>query len=189
MKMDEKQLVNKILAGDSKAYKTFIDTYKRLVAHVVFRMVYNPTDREDLCQDVFIKAYQNLQGFQFQSKISTWLARIAYNTCVNYLQKMRTPLLGDSTPEDLSFESVATRDMDPYAEAEGSDLNRMIRRHVNALPPLFRAIVTLYHLDGMKYDEISQVLELPVGTVKSYLFRARRILKKKLLELQEDVLW
>ena len=186
---DQKQLVKRIVGGETKAFKEFVGNYKRLVAHVVFRMVSNPTDREDLCQDVFVKAYENLQGFQFQSKLSTWLARIAYNTCVNYLEKKRLPLFDDSTPEDFSYEDLAANTVDPYEETEGSDVHRMLHGYVNALPVLYRTIVTLYHLEEMKYAEIGQIMDLPEGTVKSYLFRARKMLREKLEEVQEDILW
>lgn len=188
MELEEKQLIKQIMDGDTRAFKTFIDTYKRLVAHMVFRMVANPSDREDLCQEVFVKAYQNVQYFQFQSKISTWLARIAYNSCVNYLQKKRLPLLEDSLSDESSLENLASSWQDPYTEAAGTDIAHLLRQRIDALPPLYRAIVTLYHLDGMTYDEISNILDLPAGTVKSYLFRARRLLREKLLEIQEDVL-
>ncbi|MBN1482231.1 sigma-70 family RNA polymerase sigma factor [candidate division KSB1 bacterium] len=185
MDTEEKQLIKQILDGDTRAFKIFIETYRRLVAHIVFRMVANSADREDVCQDVFVKAYQNLHGFQFQSKISTWLARIACNTCLNYLEKRRLPLFDDRALEEMNF--VSHND-DPYTEAADSDINRLLRHYIDALPVLFRAIVTLYHLDGMKYEEISQILEIPAGTVKSYLFRARRMLREKLVELEQEVL-
>ena len=189
MELDEKQLVQRIVAGETKAFREFIEKYKRLVAHIVFRMVPNLSDREDVCQDVFVKAYESVQGFQFQSKLSTWLARIAYNACVNYLDKKRVPLFNDKAPDDVTLDSFYSDDRDPYDAAEGADAGRLLYQHVNALPVLYRTIVTLYHLEEMKYAEIAQILQLPEGTIKSYLFRARRMLKEKLIEIQEDVLW
>ena len=185
---EQKYLVKRILAGETKAFREFVDSYKRLVAHVVYRMVSNSADREDVCQDVFVKAYQNLQGFHFQSTLSTWLARIAYNTCVNYLEKKRVPLFDDSAPETFTLEHLASNVNNPYSETESSDLHRMLHQHVNALPVLYRTIVTLYHLEEMKYAEIGRIMELPEGTVKSYLFRARKMLREKLVEYQEDIL-
>lgn len=186
MEFEEKQLVQRILDGEAKAFKEFIEQYKRLVAHIVFRMVTNLTDREDVCQDVFVKAYENMRGFQFQSKLSTWLARIAYNTCVNYMEKKRVPLYDDKIAGDGMFDNPASN---PYDEAEVSDMSRLLYEQVYALPILYRTIVTLFHLEGMKYAEIGQILQLPDGTVKSYLFRARKMLREKLVELQEDVSW
>jgi RNA polymerase sigma-70 factor (ECF subfamily) len=188
MKMDDKQLVKKIISGDTRAFREFVDLHKRLVAHVVFRMVNNPADREDLCQDVFVKAYQNVQGFHFQSKLSTWLARIAYNTCVNYLEKKKLPLLDDTSSDDKTIEDVVSSTDDPYTVLEESDTRSFIQRHINALPVLYRTVITLYHLEDMKYSEIAEVMKMPEGTVKSYLFRARSMLKDS-KSLREDVLW
>jgi len=188
MKSDEKQLVKRIIDGDSRAFREFVDSYKRLVAHIVFRMVNNDVDREDLCQDVFVKAYQNMQGFQFQSKLSTWLARITYNTCINYLEKKKIPLFDDTTPDDLNFEDYVTYESDPYTTTEEADTSHFIRRYINALPILYRTVITLYHLDNLKYAEIAEVMNIPEGTVKSHLFRARSLLKAS-LKNQEDLLW
>jgi len=188
MEFKEKQLVQRILAGETKAFKEFIEDYQRLVAHVVFRMISNVSDREDICQDVFVKAYENVQGFQFQSKLSTWVARIAYNTCVNYLEKKRVPLFDDNTPDDVTFESLRSTNDNPYEDTEGSDIKSLLHHHINTLPVLYRTILTLYHLEEMKYAEIGQIMALPEGTVKSYLFRARKMLKENLIAYQEDFL-
>ena len=98
-------------------------------------------------------------------------------------------MFDDSTPEDTTFENFAADERDPYIDVEGADVARMLHQHVDALPVLYRTIVTLYHLEEMKYAEIGQIMELPEGTVKSYLFRARKMLKEKLLAFQEDILW
>ncbi len=185
MNNDEKQLVKKITSGDTRAFREFVDRYKKLVAHIVFRMVRNPVDREDLCQDVFVKAYQNLQGFQFHSKISTWLARIAYNTCVNYVQKKKIPLLDDSTPDEVTMDDFAAPADDPHILMEESETSSNLQRMIDALPVVYRTVVTLYHLDGMKYAEIAEVMGMPEGTIKSYLFRARSMLKDKLKTVEE----
>lgn len=186
MNSDDKQLVKSILSGETRVFRDFVESHKRLVAHVVFRMVHNPSDREDLCQDVFVKAYENLPGFRFQSKISTWLARIAYNTCVNYLQKKKIPLLNDATPDDITVDDFPSSGYDPLGVMEETDASSILQRHINALPVLYRTVVTLYHLDEMKYSDIAEVMDMPEGTVKSYLFRARRLLKES-LKMHEDL--
>jgi len=95
--VDERELVERILDGDREAFLTFIDRYERLVKHIVFRMV-DDRDREELCQDVFMRAYRYLDGFRFEAKLSTWLARIARNTCLNHLEKKEMPLYTDEAP-------------------------------------------------------------------------------------------
>ena len=96
--IDERELVERILDGDREAFLTFIDQYERLVKHVVYRMVDDDRDREELCQDVFVRAHRYLDGFRFESKLSTWLARIARNTCLNHLEKKDMPLYADEAP-------------------------------------------------------------------------------------------
>jgi RNA polymerase sigma-70 factor (ECF subfamily) len=146
-------------------------------------MVTNRADREDLCQDVFVKVYQNLGGFQFGAKLSTWVARIAYNTCLSYLQKKRVPLLEDMKPvdevRDVLEAAVDDAPMPDEATAE-RDLFDRVQAEMDHLPPQYRAILTLYHLDEMSYEEIVDVTGLPMGTVKSYLYRARQLLRERL---------
>ncbi len=144
-------------------------------------MVSNESDREDVCQDVFVKVYQNLSKFQFEAKLSTWIARIAYNTCINYLKKKKVPLFEDHLKEEISIEETITDTSAPDDFAVEEDLSARLKYEINKLPPQFRAIISLYHLDEMRYTEIAEIMDLPEGTVKSYLFRARKLLKERLM--------
>lgn len=175
-----KPTVERILRGDFKAFKDFVDNHKKLVSFIVFRMVPNSVDREDICQDVFVKVFQNLQNFQFQCKISTWLAKIAYNTCYNYLEKKRIPLFDDETPVSKSFDAIPSAIYSPIDYIEKQEQNVLLHREIDKLKPVYRTIITLYHLNELSYNEIGDIMKLPEGTVKSYLFRARKILKEQL---------
>lgn len=167
-----------------------IEKYQRLVSHIVFGMISNESDREDVCQDVFIKLYQNLSHFQFQSKISTWIAKIAYNTCINHLTKKKVPLFDDCSTGRQSIDDYLSNRTSPEQFAEDSDLAQRLQNEISRLPIRFRTILTLYHLDEMSYTEIAEILGLPEGTVKSYLFRARKLLKERLLsKFQLEELW
>jgi RNA polymerase sigma factor (sigma-70 family) len=179
--MDSEVLVKKTLAGNKKAFESIIQQHQRLVSHVVFRMVQNPADQEDVCQDVFLKVYENLGGFKFESKLSTWIARIAYNTCLNYLEKKRVPLFDDLAPEERSLETVPGNSSNPDETVEGKEISVLLRSEIDKMPVHYRTILTLYHLDQMSYKEIGETMDLPEGTVKSYLFRARRLLKDRLM--------
>lgn len=182
-------LVQRILAGDANAFQAFIQEYQHLVAHMVFRMVSNAADREDLCQDVFLKAYQNLGRFRFESKVSTWIAKIAYNTCINHLHKKKALLYGDTPYADDSLDSISGDRLSPDVFTEGKDTAGRIQKEIGKMDVRYRTILTLYHLDGMSYAEIGKIMNLPEGTVKSYLFRARKNLKEKLLlQYQRDEL-
>jgi RNA polymerase sigma factor (sigma-70 family) len=178
--MDNKLLIKKTLAGNRKAFESIIRQHQRLVSHIVFRMVSNQADREDICQDVFVKVYQHLGSFQFESKLSTWIAKIAYNTCLNYLEKKKVLLFDDISGEERSLESLPGNGTGPDRLAEEKEVSSLLRSEIERLPVHYRTIITLYHLDRMSYKEIAETMELPQGTVKSHLFRARRLLKERL---------
>jgi len=180
---DERQLIKEILAGNMAALQTFIESYQKLVSHVVFRMVANNHDREDLCQEVFMKVYQNISGFQHECKISTWVARIAHNTCLNYMEKMRVPLLDDviSSDDENMIDNFSNNSISPVDYTETRDLNQRVQDEINLLPPRMGVLLALYHLEDMSYEEIAEITNQPMGTVKSYLFRARKMLKDNLM--------
>lgn len=182
--IDERQLITEILAGNKAALQTFIESYQKLVSHVVFRMVTNSHDREDLCQEVFIKVYQNLSEFKYGCKISTWIARIAHNTCLNYLEKKRVPLLDDiiSSEEENVIDRFSDNSILPDDYTETRELNQRVQDEINLLPPRIGVLLSLYHLEEMSYEEIAEITQQPMGTVKSYLYRARKMLKENLME-------
>jgi len=186
---DDKLAVKRTLAGNKKAFESIIEQHKRLVSHIVFRMLQNPADREDICQDVFLKVYENLGGFQFESKLSTWIAKIAYNTCLNYLEKKRVPLFDDLTSQEKPLDSVSDCSIRPDQIVEGREISSLLQNEIEKMPVHYRTILTLYHLEQMSYKEIGETMQLPQGTVKSYLFRARRLLKNRLTSKyqQEDL--
>ena len=188
--IDERELVERILEGNRDAFLAFIDRYERLVKHVVFRMVDDDRDREELCQDVFVRAYRYLDGFRFESKLSTWLARIARNTCLNHLEKKEIPLYADeaSSPDGESPDArtalnrVPDLEADVAGAAEDRQQRALVREGIQALSEHYRTALTLYHLEGMSVSQISEVMDNPEGTVKSHLYRGRKKLKDWLLD-------
>lgn len=178
----EKKIIKKILKGDHQSFEIIIENYKKLVYHIVFRMIYNDADREDICQDIFIKVYQNLSTFQFRSKFSTWISRIAYNTCLNHLAKRSPELMGDIIKSETNWDDMLKSDISPLKIVEKRDLKYRLEKEIARLPVRFRTLLSLYHLDGFTYQEIGDVMDLPEGTIKSYLFRARKYLKSLLQE-------
>jgi len=179
---EEKILIEKIIAGETDTFRSFVDEYKNLVMHIVFRMVGSKNVGEDLCQDVFLKVYDKLNNFRFQSKVSTWVAKIAYNRCINYLEKKHVPLFDDFVADDASIEDFGSHISSPDDTAESKDLQQRVREEIQKLPVKFKTILTLYHLDELNYAEIGEVMQLPEGTVKSHLFRARKHLKEQLIK-------
>ena len=180
--LDNRALVKSIVEGNREAFREFVVRYERLVRHVVFRMLPNQTDREDVCQDVFMKIYQNLAGFQFNSQISTWVARISYNTCLNHLEKKKVPLIGDCVGEEETTDCWTDTRANTEGYAEDRDVSVKICSEIDKLPVIYGTILSLFHLQEMRYHEIATILSMPEGTVKSYLFRARKMLKERLMD-------
>jgi RNA polymerase sigma factor (sigma-70 family) len=173
-------LVARVQAGERAAYSEFIEKYQRLVAAIVFRMVYDKADREELSQEIFLKIFAHIGHFQNVGKVSTWIGRIASNTCINHLRKKRLPLYNDVAGPDADLENIAGAAPTPESASEQADLGERLQREIDRLPPGHRLILTLFHFSGMNYEEIGQALKLPEGTVKSHLFRARRKLRLRL---------
>ena len=187
---NNKQLIDKILAGDTNAFKSVVEEYQRLVSHIVFRMINMEEDREDVCQDIFLKVYRNLSRFKFESKLSTWIAKIAYNTCINYLGKKKVPLFNDLSRDDITLDSFSGNNIAPDKFTEKKDISVRLQAIIEKMPAQFRSILTLFHLQEMRYNEIAEIMGLPEGTVKSYLFRARKLLKERLMsQYKQEEIW
>jgi len=184
--LSDQDLVKKINRGETRRFGELIDRYQRLVVHIVLRMTNDQQTTEDLAQEVFIKVYDSLAGFRFDSKLSTWIGRIAYNTCINYLRKEK-PVSLEELPggKDEGRWLVSPDRPDEYTEL--NDQSRYIMELINQLPAVYRAILTMFHLQEMSYREIAEVVDMPEGTIKSYLFRARKILREHLVATEEGV--
>jgi RNA polymerase sigma factor (sigma-70 family) len=174
---NEEEVVNKILSGNLLAFNVLVKQYEKLVFHVVNRMVNDEQDKEDVCQEVFIKVHKSLNTFQFKSKLSTWIARIAYLTAINYLKRYRKHAMQDY-PEGLD-NYYFTND-DPAQLLHKKDVSAYVNHLIGQMPEQYRVLITLFHLDEFSYQEIEDITGMPEGTVKSYLFRARKILKERL---------
>jgi RNA polymerase sigma factor (sigma-70 family) len=174
-------LISQVQAGDRKAFYAFIKKYQRLVAAIVFRMVYNAADREELSQEVFLKIFAHINEFQGAAKITSWIGRIASNTCINHLRKKRLPLFDDIAGPGQTLENFAGNSPTPEHLNEQANRDQNLQKEIDRLPAHYRLILTLFHFSEMNYDEIGKALGLPAGTVKSHLFRARQKLRERLM--------
>ena len=186
----DQQLVAQVLGGNTAAFGQIVQRTEGLVTQLVFKMIRHPADRPDVAQEVYLKVFKHLAGFKFQAKLSTWVGQIAYNTCLHYLEKKQLVLvdLSEQPPDDSSDEGrsppfglVAGPDYDPETALFDQDLAGILSAAIEQLPPLYRTLVALYHQQELSYEEIAQITSLPDGTVKNYLFRARKRLKHYLL--------
>lgn len=174
---DDRTLVSRVLNGDTQAFMLLIRQHERLVAHMVGRVVKSEEDREELCQDVFMKVHEKLSEFSFQSKLSTWIATIAYRQAINHLRKQK--MFYSDIPEEEAFTKRFVEESNPETVAEERDIDDFVLKLVDQLPPQYKMVLTLYHVEGLHYPEIAEVTKMPEGTVKNYLFRARNLLKEK----------
>jgi RNA polymerase sigma factor (sigma-70 family) len=192
-KQSDQQLVERVLRGDTGAFRSVIDRTQGLVTQIIFKMIANSEDRRDIAQDVYLKVFHKLGSFKFQSKLSTWVWQITFNTCSNYLQKKKLTLADHLSLQDETDERrPRLTDQSDVFESDlekqliNSDLSKILNEEINKLPPLYKTLIILYHHEEMSYNEISQIVELPEGTVKSYLFRARKILKDELSKAHKN---
>lgn len=174
--MNDAELINQVLNGNMNSFTFLVNRYQKLVVHITGRLIHRNDELEDVCQEVFLKVYQNLGKYRNECKLSTWIATIAYNTSINYLRKFKKGI--DVNPDD----SVALRNLADFGSAdyEQNDLHCYIREQIELLPVQFRTVLTLFHLEEFSYQEVAEITGMPEGTVKSYLFRAKALLKEKL---------
>jgi len=183
---NEKEVVTRILAGDTRAFELLVKQYERLVFHVTYRLIKDEDDIEDVCQEVFIKVHKGLFRFNFQSKLSTWIAQVAYFTAINYLKKYNNGRTA-AYPDDM--ENYHFTNDNPEQLLTKKEISNYVEALILQLPEAYRTVITLYHLNEFSCEEIGQITGMPEGTIKSYLFRARKLLKQKVeVYLKNDMI-
>jgi RNA polymerase sigma-70 factor (ECF subfamily) len=186
MGVEDAQLVERAVAGDGEAFRQLVERYQRPVYGLLLRMVRGPALAEDLAQESLIKAYRALATFDRSRQFSSWLFKIAHNTAIDHLRKNRpqtVPLeTSDSERLDRLALLAAPESQSPEARARGRDLAEALQEALMTLRPDYREAVLLRYQQGLPYDEIAQILDLPLGTVKTHLHRARRQMANGLRE-------
>ena len=195
----DRNLVDRILRGETNAFGIIIKNTENLVAKIIFDMIATEGDRKDIAQDVYLKAYQKLPGFKFQSKLSTWIGQICYNTCIDHLRKKKLVLAEsiyetetDSSNDLLDMMNTVQGNIDEPVDILiiGKNISEIVKKKIEKLPAVYKTLISLYHNEELSYEEIGTITGLPPGTVKSYLFRARRELKNDLLlRYKKEDLW
>ncbi len=171
--VDDQALIAATLAGRPEAFGELVTRYERAVYNLAVRTLHDRTEAEDATQEAFLKAYRALGSFRPGAKFSTWIFTICYRGCCDRLAK-RKRLSGDELPDRADTAAG------PELLAVRNDDAARLRAAIDALPEKYRAVITLYHLQGKQYEDIATVLNLPLGTVKTHLFRAKEQLRKVL---------
>jgi RNA polymerase sigma-70 factor, ECF subfamily len=166
-------LVAMSLRGNSEAFATLVERYDRAVYHLAYRTLHDVEEARDATQEAFFKAFRSLRTFRPGSKFSTWIFAITYHACCDRLNR-RKHYSGDELPDR------ADAAPGPEQRVIALDEASRLRAAIDALPEKYRTVVTLFHLQGKQYEEIATVLGLPMGTVKTHLFRAKEQLRRLL---------
>jgi RNA polymerase sigma-70 factor (ECF subfamily) len=176
--VDDRSLVRRAQRGDQEAFGVLVARHQRYVYNLAYRLLREVGEAEDLAQEAFLRAWRGLGGFRGEAKFTTWLYRIVTNLCYNRLSGLHRQLL-EADLDDLDSLALP-READPSLAVEMVEQRAFLHRQVAALPEKYRLVITLFYLQEFSYQEMAQVLDLPLGTVKTHLFRARERLKRQL---------
>ncbi|MBQ0720002.1 MAG: RNA polymerase sigma factor RpoE [Gammaproteobacteria bacterium] len=183
----DKQLVARVQKGDKRAFDLLVIKYQHKVAAIVSRYIYDREEVKDIVQEAFIKAYRAIGSFRGDSQFYTWLYRIAVNTAKNFLvSRSRRPPASDIDVEDAEYFTGADNLRDvasPENLAFRDELQVVVDNAIQNLPEDLRTAVSLRELDGLSYEDIANVMDCPVGTVRSRIFRAREAIDKQVKAL------
>jgi RNA polymerase sigma factor (sigma-70 family) len=177
----DRALVDAVLAQQPGAFERLVKTHERLCWHLILRLVRQPEDARELCQEAFLRVHRQLHQFRFESQLRTWIGRVAYSVALRHLEKKRLDLVELDANEDVrhGLEQLAASG-DLEASCAEAQTHRHLLAAIETLPPRQRALLTLYHLEELSIPEISQITGLPGGTIKSHLFRSRLKLREQL---------
>ena len=187
---EDQQLVERVQRGDKRAFDLLVLKYQHKILGLIVRFVRDPHEAQDVAQEAFIKAYRALANFRGDSQFYTWLYRIAINTAKNYLvARGRRPPESDVSAEDAEFMDGdhGLKDIEsPERLMLRDEIEVTVHRAIAALPEDLRTALTLREFDGLSYEDIAAVMQCPVGTVRSRIFRAREAVDKALQPLLQD---
>ncbi len=179
--LDDYELINIIMSGDNDAFGEIVARYKNLVYSVILRMINDYEEANDISQEVFIKVYKNLGKYQPEYKFSTWIMRITTNHVIDFLRKRKQETVNI---EDVDYElSSSSNPEREYLEKEQGEI---FAKAIAQLPDMYKMPIVLYHIKRFSYQEIADMLNIPLSKVKNRIFRGRRLLKE-ILERMEEV--
>jgi RNA polymerase sigma-70 factor (ECF subfamily) len=179
-----KKRIQQVLKGDKNAFGDIIELYKDKVFQICYRMLGNRHEAEDVAQEAFIRAYVNIHRYNMEYKFSTWLYRIATNLCIDRIRKRKPDYYLDAEVPGTDglnmYSQIPSEGKLPEEDVESMELQAMIQREISKLPEKYRAVIVLKYIEELSLNEISEILELPLGTVKTRIHRGREALRKQL---------
>jgi RNA polymerase sigma factor (sigma-70 family) len=181
---EDSVLIKQALAGNQEAFRKLRLKYYDSIFRLISRMIHNKEEVEDLTQESFVKAFLSLSSFKEDFAFSTWLYKIATNNAIDHIRKKKLQTFSidksiESEESDYSFELMDT-EPEPDQELINAQRKKMLNDAMNSLPPRYRQVILMRHVEEKDYQEIAKILKLPLGTVKAHIFRARELLYKQL---------
>lgn len=173
-RLNENELIQKTLNGNNRSFSLLVDRYKDFVFSMAVQILKNEQLAEEVAQDSFVRAYRALKSFKSKSKFSTWLYRITYNVALNALKKenRHKEFFSAHEPEDYMSYAFSDQKHDTTLDSvEQKDLKLLMREAIAELPSKFGTVLVMYHLQQMKYGEIAEITDIPIGTVKSLILK------------------
>ena len=194
VRLSDQEVVLMARAGREAAYRELIRRYERPIFALLFRMVRDRELAEDLSQETFIKALNAIESYRPEFKFSSWIFKIANNAAIDHLRRRELDTLSldgsphAETPEAMQATAlqIGARQESPLDTVEAKELGGAIEIAIGRLRPEYRSCILLRHVEGRAYDEIAEMLDLPLGTVKTYIHRARNELRQALAHLKEE---
>ncbi len=172
------ELVQAVLAGAPGAFERLVRQYQGLCWHIVDRMVRHPEDTRELCQEAFLRVHRYLHQYRSESPLKAWIGQVAYSVAKRHLERRRIPLADAADGADgMTLAESVGQAFDLEAACAEDEAQALLRAAIEALPPLQRTLLTLYHLDEIPIGEIAVMTGLAAGTIKSHLFRSRQHLR------------
>jgi RNA polymerase sigma-70 factor (ECF subfamily) len=172
------EIIGRVCGGETRMFDELVRRYQDQVYGMAARFVGQAADAEDIAQEVFLKAFRGLRGFKGDAKFSTWLYRITFNLCTDWLRRNRKPGRAESPFEDETTAALGAADVGEGLLA--SEERREIRKALDGLPEKYRTVVTLLYYQRLSYEQIGAILDVPTKTVETRLYRARRMLRETL---------
>lgn len=190
--LEDRKLVANAKKGDAKAFEKLESKYRKSVYYMLLKMVKNPDDAEDLTQEAFAKAFVSIHKFDSKYAFSTWLFRIATNNCIDFIRKKRVSTVSIDQPiegDDGSSMRFDVRDhnLDPNQTMLKKQRKQYLAKAIDRLPEKYRTLVDLRYFQELSYEEVANELQIPLGTVKAQLFRARELLSQELKAMKKQL--
>jgi RNA polymerase sigma-70 factor (ECF subfamily) len=183
IEQDDEQLVAASKQGDQDAFALLVQRYQHRVFNLVYRMLQQYEEACEITQETFLAAWQGLSSFRGDARFSTWLYRVAYNCSLKQLEIRKRDIALQTALQAEHIIESAISDQPADAILEAHDRQILVQEHLSNLPAKYRIVLILRHLQEMTYEEMAEILTMPIGTIKTHLFRARNLLKERLQSL------